>query len=450
MQELYDESYPGITQRQEKFARKVINRISEKCEVFFPGAARTRDDIERILIGFNEQKLDGIILVNLTYSPGLRLVRALKDNQLPILLANIQPESKVGCNWDMSHLTFNQGVHGAQDTANTLLQMGCSPTILTEEWDSDRFKNFVIDWSLAAKSMNFLKSTRLASIGQMPGMGDILTDSGAFLRKIGPQIDQVSLGKIYHIMSELDDDQIVHLVEENAKRFEIDPQLSRKNHLYAAKLQIGIEKFLEHGKYSGFSIYFGAIGDDGRFNQLHMMAASNLMAKGYGYAAEGDMCCTALVAAGQHLAENAHFTEMYAMDFEKNSILQSHMGEGNWKIARKDQPIRLINRQLDIGGLDNPPTIVFMAEPGPATLASLCSVKGAYRLVVTQGEVLDTEVLSNVEMPYFHFAPNLGVRECLNGWLENGGTHHQCLNLGDHRQRWKILCRMLGIEYIEV
>ena len=66
-----------------------------------------------------------------------------------------------------------------------------------------------------------------------------------------------------------------------------------------------------------------------------------------------------------------HFTEMYAMDFRRDSVLQSHMGEGNWMIARKDRPIRLIDRRLDIGNLENPPTIVFMAEPGVATIASL-------------------------------------------------------------------------------
>ena len=59
------------------------------------------------------------------------------------------------------------------------------------------------------------------------------------------------------------------------------------------------------------------------------------MAKGYGYAAEGDVLTASLVYAGHMLIGDAHFaTEMYAMDFPSDSILQSHMGEGNWKIAR--------------------------------------------------------------------------------------------------------------------
>jgi L-arabinose isomerase len=182
-----------------------------------------------------------------------------------------------------------------------------------------------------------------------------------------------------------------------------------------------------------------------------MMAASDLLAEGYGYGAEGDACAATLVAAGHTLIGDAHFTEMYAMDFKRNSILMSHMGEGNWKVARKDRPVKLIDRPLGIGNLENPPTVLFSAQPGAATITSLVALEGeGFRLVVSKGDVLDTEEMPHVEMPYFHFKPETGVRNALNGWLKNGGTHHECFNLGDQTRRWKLLCEMLGIEYAEV
>jgi L-arabinose isomerase len=155
--------------------------------------------------------------------------------------------------------------------------------------------------------------------------------------------------------------------------------------------------------------------------------------------------------AGRAIAPDPHFTEMYAMDFRRDAVLQSHMGEGNWKIARRDRPIRLIDRPLGIGGLDNPPTVLFQGQPGPATLVSLVSLVGErYRLVVAQGEILDTEELPRVEMPYFFFRPERGVAACLDGWLNAGGTHHQVLHLGDVRRRWAAFCDMCGVEYVEV
>ena len=166
---------------------------------------------------------------------------------------------------------------------------------------------------------------------------------------------------------------------------------------------------LEDGGYAGFSFHFDSIGGDGRFEQLPLLAASDLMADGYGYAAEGDTNTASLMCAAQAMIGDAHFSEMYAMDWELDSVLISHMGEGNWRIARTDRPVRLIDRPLGIGGLDNPPTPVFSAAPGPATTAALVPIEGEYyRLLVGRGEVLDTPELPKVEMHYFHFRPERG------------------------------------------
>jgi L-arabinose isomerase len=138
---------------------------------------------------------------------------------------------------------------------------------------------------------------------------------------------------------------------------------------------------------------------------------------------------------------------MYAMDFPTDSILMSHMGEGNWRLAREDRPVRLIKRPLGIGGLEDPPTFLFQYRPGPATLATLLSLGGTdFRLVVAEGEVLDTEELPQLEMPYGNFRPARGVRECMNAWLRAGGPHHQVLNPGHRAADWEVFCELTGIE----
>ena len=73
----------------------------------------------------------------------------------------------------------------------------------------------------------------------------------------------------------------------------------------------------------------------------------------------------ALMSAAQTLLGTTQFTEMYAMDFARDAFLMSHMGEGNWALARADRPVRLIKRSLGIGGLDDPPTFLFQYETGP-------------------------------------------------------------------------------------
>ena len=451
MQELYDKMLPGITERQEAYGREVAGRLAGVADVRFPGAVRCREDIERVMAGFRADGVDGVLIVMLTYGPGLRLVNAFRDCELPLMLANIQPEPQVTTAWDMGDLTYNQGVHGAQDTANTLLRLGKKFTVFSGDWKSDAFVAAVETFAVAAHTVTAMKQAKVAVFGRMPGMGDILTDPHTFMRRLGPQIDHIGMGSIVWHMNQTTQAEVDAVLDFCKANFEMDPRLKPAQLEEAAKIQIGITKLLEAGGYDAFSLYFNEIGFDGRFSQIHMMAASNLMAAGYGYSAEGDTNCASLMVAARSIAPDPHFTEMYAMDFERDAALQSHMGEGNWKVARKDRRPKLIDRPLGIGGLDNPPTVLFMAEPGPATLVSLLDPgEGKYRLVVAQGTILDTEELPTVEMPYFFFKPDTGVAECLNGWLRNGGTHHQVLHLGDVRPRWKAWCDLAGVEYVEV
>ncbi len=452
MQELYDDMIPGITEHQANYARDLAARLSSAAEVVFLRPARNRDDVETVAHELADAGCDGIMIVMLTYGPALRTVRALLENPLPVLLANVQPEGVVSEHWDMADLTYNQGIHGAQDQGNALLRASVPYSVITDDWRSPSFVSSFASWASAAMTVTQLKRAKIALFGYpMNGMGDVLYDAPALMRRLGPVIVNENLGELYRKMSQVPDSEVAALVEAHQQRFAVSPDLPKERHSYAARMEIAIRSMLEAGGYSGFSMHFEPFGKDGRFEQLPLLAASDLMADGYGYGAEGDTNTASILLAGQLLVGDAHFSEMYAMDFSVGSVLISHMGEGNWRVARKDRPVKLIDRPLGIGGLGNPPTAVFSAEPGPATTASLVPLEGEeYRLLVGQGEILDTPELPRVEMPYFHFRPTAGLKPFMNKWLKNGGTHHFCTNLGVHVERWRYLAELLEVELVEI
>ncbi len=72
------------------------------------------------------------------------------------------------------------------------------------------------------------------------------------------------------------------------ERFEIDPRLSDTERDDHARMQVALERLMEERGCEAFSTHFDAIGEDGRFARLPFAAASSLMAKGYGFAGEGD------------------------------------------------------------------------------------------------------------------------------------------------------------------
>jgi len=452
MQDLYDDMIPGIAHRQEGYAAELASSLAGVGEFIPAKAVKYREDAERAMREFEDSGLDGVLVVMLTYGPAMRVARLLSESRLPICLANIQPEPNVTADWDMADMTYNQGVHGAQDTANAMVRAGRRFSVVTDDWKSESFRSDVGRWARAAAAVTAWKSLKTAIFGYaMNDMGDIRVDESALVRTLGPEILAVAPGDMYRGMLAVTDAQAAEIIAFEDENFEIDPRLSAEERADHARMQVAIEQILTDRGFGAYTAHFDAIGEDGRFSRLPLAAASSLMAKGYGYAAEGDVLTACLVAAGHVLIGDAHFTEMYAMDFPSDSVLMSHMGEGNWKIARSDRPVRLIKRPLGIGRLADPPTFLFQYQPGPATLATLVSLEGErFRLVVAEGDNLDSPELPALEMPYGQFRPASGLRACLNGWLAAGGPHHEVMNLGHHAADWRAFCQLAGIEFVQV
>ena len=452
MQELYDDMVPGITERQAAYAADVAAALGAVADVEFIRPARNRQDVEDVTGELLGRGVDGLMIVMLTYGPAMRTVPALLRAHVPLLLANIQPERSITAAWTMDDLTYNQGIHGAQDQANALLRAQIPFSVLTGDWRSERFAAGFEDWARAARAVTALKRTRIALLGYpMNGMGDILPDPNALLRRLGVAVVAEDLGGLIGRIDAVDESAVAALVASHTERFEVAADLPRENHAYAARIELAIRGLLEERGYAGFTFHFDSLGGDGRFRQLPLLGASDLMADGYGFAAEGDVNTATLMCAAQTMSGDAHFSELYAMDWELDSVLVSHMGEGNWRIARSDRPVRLIDRPLGIGRLDNPPTPVFMAEPGLATTAALVQLDGEYmRLVVGYGDVLDTPELPKVEMHHFHFRPEAGMEQFMDRWLQLGAPHHFVTNLGDHRPRWRAFAEQLELEHEEI
>jgi L-arabinose isomerase len=452
MQDLYDDMIPGIAQRQAGYAAEIAEQLSSVGEFIPAEPIKYREDAERVMAEFERSGLDGVLVVMLTYGPAMRVARLLSESRLPICLANIQPEPDVTPAWDMADMTYNQGVHGAQDTANAMVRAGRRFQVLTDDWRSESFRADVGRWARAAAAVTRWKALKVAIFGYaMNDMGDIRVDESALIRSLGPEILAVAPGDMYRGMQAVTDEQVADVIAVEDAQFEIDPRLSAEEREDHARMQVAIKAILDDRGFGAYTAHFDAIGEDGRFSRLPLAAASTLMASGYGYAAEGDVLTACLVSAGHELIGDAHFTEMYAMDFPSDSVLMSHMGEGNWKIARSDRPVKLIKRPLGIGRLADPPTFLFQYQPGPATLATLVSLEGErFRLVVAEGENLDSQELPALEMPYGQFRPATGLRTCLNGWLSAGGPHHEVMNLGHHAASWKVFCQLAGIEFVQV
>src|SRR5262249_24656544 len=161
------------------------------------------------------------MIVMLTYGPAMRTVRALMDTPVPLLLANIQPERTVTAKWNMDDLTYNQGIHGAQDQANSLVRADHPFSVITGDWQSPEFEHAFEDWARAAQPATALRRARIGLLGYpMNGMGDILYDAPSLLRRIGTSVVAEDLGPVVARIGDVSDAEANAVIERHQSQFE--------------------------------------------------------------------------------------------------------------------------------------------------------------------------------------------------------------------------------------
>ena len=451
MLEAYEPIFPGIIAAQHAYVTQVLDGLGDTADYVFPRVACKRSDMEELTAQYNADKLDGIVIFMLSYSQGQYLVHAMQHNHLPLALALIQPNQTAQPAYGEWEYTVNQGIHGSQDNANCLRRAGIPCVFFAGDRTQSGFAHFMADFAAAAHTATAMRSMKIGIIGKLAGMGDVVTDDMAFYRKLGPEFVYDSIGTVQQLCAEATEAEVAAAMEKDKEVFTIDPAMPAGRHAVAARQYVGIKKYLEQNDYAGYTIHFDEFGADGRFTQLPFLAASNLMAEGYGYAAEGDATTAALMAAMHLLCGEANFSEMYMMDFARKAILLCHAGEGNWATAVKGKKPYLLDRVFNEGGLSNPPTPIFTPRPGRASVLSLVHEGGeSFKLVAAHGEILPDCDLTGNDMPYMFFRPDSGVEACVTRWLEEGGTHHETIVLGDYAARIRVLCKLCGIQIVEL
>src|SRR5947209_8550014 len=75
------------------------------------------------------------------------------------------------------------------------VRTGVTFSVITGDWQSAEFERAFEDWARAAQAVSTLRRTRIGLLGYpMNGMGDILYDPPAMLRRIGATVVAEDLG----------------------------------------------------------------------------------------------------------------------------------------------------------------------------------------------------------------------------------------------------------------
>jgi L-arabinose isomerase len=220
----------------------------------------------------------------------------------------------------------------------------------------------------------------------------------------------------------------------------------------AARLEIGLRRFLDDGGFVGFTDTFENLHG---LKQLPGIAAQRLMADGYGFGAEGDWKAAALTRAAKVMAAGlpggTSFMEDYTYHLKAggSQVLGAHMLEICPTIAAAKPSCEI--HPLGIGGKEDPVRLVFDALPGPAVNATIVDLGNRFRMVLNEVDVVaPPEPLAKLPVARAVWQPRPDLKTSAAAWILAGGSHHPTFSQALTTPHFEDLAEMWGVELVVI
>ena len=392
--------------------------------------------IRRTLNEANEDgECAGVITWMHTFSPAKMWILGLKEYRKPLCHLHTQFNEEIPYDTiDMDFMNENQSAHGDREFGHMVSRMGIERKIIVGHWANAGVQDKIGSWMRTAIGIMESSHIRVCRIGD--NMNNVAVTEGDKVEaevKFGWEIDHSCVNDAVEYVNAVSEGDVNALVEEYYSKYQIlpegrDPEEFRAHVAAQAKIEIGLEKFLEDGDYHAIVTHFGMLGG---LQQLPGLAIQRLMEKGYGFGGEGDWKTAAMVrlmkimAAGVPDAKGTSFMEDYTYNLVpgKEGILQAHMLEVCPTIA--EGPISIKVQPLSMGNREDPARLVFTSKTGPAVATSLVDLGNRFRLIINAVDCKKCEK----EMPKLPVAtafwtPQPSLEIGAEAWILAGGAHH--------------------------
>ncbi|CAK7192367.1 L-arabinose isomerase [Commensalibacter sp. Nvir] len=455
---------PKTLQQVEENAKEIASYFNQEANlpvkiVYKPTVTRP-DEITSLCREANyNPKCIGLITWLHTFSPSKMWIEGLRILDKPLLQLHTQHNQTIPWNdIDMDFMNLNQTAHGGREFGFICARMKIPTSVATGYWKEQSLHKQISKWMRVSAAITAEQSMKVVRFGD--NMREVAVTEGnkVFAQmQFGYSVNTHPVSELVDVVNAIAQSDVDNLVEEYEAcyRFSEATQRNgskRQNVIEAARIELGIKKFLQQGNFSAFTTTFE---DLHGLKQLPGIAAQRLMQQGYGFGGEGDWKTSAFLRTIKFMAKGMErgtsFMEDYTYDFSASQelVMGAHMLEVCPSIA-ENKPL-LDAQYLGIGGKEDPVRLIFQAKPGPSINASLIDMGNRFRLV--------TNTLETVEQP--HALPKLPVacaiwkplpnfRTSIEAWVASGAAHHSVYTQALDMEYFRLYAKLRNIELLVI
>jgi L-arabinose isomerase len=428
-------------------------KISQKM-VFKP-VLTTPDSIFELCSAANNNKnCIGLITWMHTFSPAKMWIKGLSVLNKPFLHFHTQLNRDIP--WetiDMDFMNLNQSAHGDREFGFIGTRMRLNRKVVVGHYqDADAIDRIAV-WIRAAAAYNDALNMKVARFGD--NMRDVAVTEGnkvSAQMKMGYSVYGYGIGDLVKAVNDVSPAAIKKLLSEYGSDYKMTKAVANSDTLKeAARIEIGMESFLKAGNFKAFTTTFE---DLHGLRQLPGLAVQRLMAKGYGFGAEGDWKTAALVRSMKVMANGlkggTSFMEDYTYHFDPKGmkVLGAHMLEVCPSIALGKPAVEV--HQLSIGGKADPARLVFKTAPGKGINVSVIDLGSRFRMIVNDVEVVKCPDMPKLPVASVLWKPMPDLKTGAAAWILAGGAHHTGFSTAVNYEYLEDFAGMLGIEFVHI
>jgi L-arabinose isomerase len=428
-------------------------KISQK--VVFKPILTTPDSITELCTEANNSKdCIGIITWMHTFSPAKMWIRGLSILNKPFLHFHTQLNRDIP--WesiDMDFMNLNQSAHGDREFGFISSRMRLNRKVVVGHFEDPEAIDRIAVWIRAASAFNDALNMKVARFGD--NMRDVAVTEGnkvSAQMKMGYSVYGFGIGDLVKSVNEVSFEAVKKLIAEYLAEYNLTKEVAASDSLKeAARIELGMEAFLNAGNFKAFTTTFE---DLYGLKQLPGLAVQRLMAKGFGFGAEGDWKTAALVRSMKVMAENlkggTSFMEDYTYHFDPSGmrVLGAHMLEVCPTIALAKPSVEI--HPLSIGGKEDPARLVFKTAPGNAINVSVIDMGNRFRMIVNEVEVVKCPDMPKLPVASVLWKPLPDLKTGAAAWILAGGAHHTGFSTAIGSEYLEDFAGMMGIEYVHI
>lgn len=443
---LYDDCGFVVRPRTEPFYEELARELENKgFDVIRAPFCSVKEEFKAQIEKFERDGADCIVTWHAAYSPSLESYKILSGTSLPIVVLDTTEVYDFGSLQEPDELNYCHGIHGVMDMTNMLRRAGKVYAIAAGHYPTSDVVERAARYVRAAAAAVGLRGTRVGTIGgSFDGMGDFLISDEELKEVFGVEAVYSNREELERLRESVTREEIEREKEFDAENYIAIDEIDDGTYEKTIRNCLAVRHWIEKNDLAAFTVNFREIRPENGLEVMPFMEACKAMARGVGYAGEGDVLTASVTGALMRAFKEAAFVEIFCPDWKGDSLFLSHMGEYNMALTNGKSEMKKIS--FIFGEADDPVVGYGCYKGGSAVFTNVFkNESGKYSMLISPVEMLDIREDNFVGTVRGWMKPMMPVARFLEKISMAGVTHHSTIVYGADVSEIEYFARLAGL-----